>query len=128
MTYGSRDSKTREMQNSPAAKKMRDAFVRGGCKNGKFDYGTFEAYWDTTVNPFTADWFETPFEVGGLGGASIINNGNSTVTYSVPNVSGTHSFWLHLVPDRKSPTGYMRNIKQNFTWTEALPAACGCVK
>jgi hypothetical protein len=117
------------MSRSPAAQKMRDAFVRAGCKNvNNFAYGTYEAYWDTTVNPSTADWFETPFEVGGFGGASIVNSGNGTITYSVPNVSGTHSFWLHLVPNRQSPDGAMRNIKQKFTWTEPLPSQCGCVK
>jgi|SRR5437762_96329 len=28
-----------------------------------------------------------------------VNNGNGTVTFQIPNTAGTHSFFLHLVPD-----------------------------
>jgi hypothetical protein len=107
--------------NSPGINKLRDAFNQGGCKSQThLNYGTYEAYWDTTVNPFSADWSNTAAEVGGFGGASIINNGNGTATYTIPDTSGTHSFFLHLVPDRKSPTGLMSNIYQTFQWTEPL--------
>jgi len=124
--YGQNAVETQEMQQSVAAKKMRDAYTQAGCKTiNQFAYGTFEAYWDTTANPSTLNWGSTAFEVGGFGGGSIVNNGDGTATFSFPNVSGTHSFWFHVVPDRKSPTGAMRSIKQRFTWTEKVPA-CGC--
>lgn len=126
-SYGPNDVETQEMEQSVAAQQMRNQFVAAGCKTTKnIAYGTAQAYWDTTANPLTADWFGTPFEVGGFAGGSVVNNGNGTATYSFPNVSGTHSFWLHLVPDRASSTGPMRNINQTFTWTEPVPAGCGC--
>ena len=113
------------MEDSVAAQRMRDAFHKAGCKDvNKFPYGTFRAYWDTAANPLTADWGSTAFEVGGFAGGSVINNGNGTATYSFPNVSGTHSFFLHSVPNRQSPTGPMSNITQHFTWTE--PTGCRC--
>jgi len=115
------------MKQSVAAQQMRDAFHKAGCKNvGGLNYGTAQAYVDTTANPLTADWGGTAFEVGGFAGGSVVNNGNGTATYSFPNVSGTHSFFLHLVPDRQSPTGMMRNITQRFTWTEPAGSGCGC--
>lgn len=126
--YGPNDPETQEMTNSPGVNKLRDAFNRGGCKSqNNLSYDTYEAYWDTTVNPFTADWSSTAAEVGGFAGASIVNNGNGTATFTIPNTSGTHSFFLHLVPDRKSPTGPMSNIYQTFQWTEPLSGRnCGC--
>jgi RHS repeat-associated protein len=125
-TYGPNDVETQEMEQSVAAQRMRDAFHKAGCRNvGGQNYDTFLAYWDTTANPWTADWGSTAFEVGGFAGGSVVNNGNGTATYSFPNVSGTHSFWFHLVPDRKSSTGMMRNITQHFSWTEPV-SNCGC--
>jgi RHS repeat-associated protein len=126
--YGQGELETREMQASIAAQKMRDAFIQSRCYGVKnFTYGTFEAYWDTTANPLTLDWSSTAFEVGGFAGGSVISNGDGTATFHFRNVSGTHSFWLHLVPDRTSPTGSMRNIDQQFTWKENIPA-CNCQK
>jgi RHS repeat-associated protein len=126
--YGPNDPETQELMNSPGVNRLRDAFNNGGCKSQKhLSYGTYEAYWDTTVNPLSADWSNTAAEVGGFGGASIVNNGNGTATYTIPNTSGTHSFFLHAVPDRSSPTGPMSNIYQNFQWTEPLSGrSCGC--
>jgi RHS repeat-associated protein len=125
-TYGPNDVETQEMEQSVAAQRMRDAFHKAGCRNvGGQNYDTFLAYWDTTANPWTADWGSTAFEVGGFAGGSVVNNGNGTATYSFPNVSGTHSFWFHLVPDRNSSTGMMRNITQHFSWTEPV-SNCGC--
>jgi RHS repeat-associated protein len=126
-SYGPNDVETQEMEQSVAAQQMRDAFHKAGCQNvNGLDYGTVEAYVDTAVNPLTADWGGTPFEVGGFAGGSVVNNGNGTATYSFPNVSGTHSFFFHLVPDRQSSTGMMRNITQRFTWTESTSSGCGC--
>jgi hypothetical protein len=79
------------------------------------------------VNPLTADWSNSSVEVGGYGGASAVNNGKGTVTFTIPNVSGTHSFFLHAGPDRSSPTGRMSNIYQTFQWIEPLSGRkCGC--
>ena len=126
--YGPNDVETQELMNSIGVNQLRDAFYRNGCKSQRrLSYGTFEAYWDTVVNPFTADWSNTATEVGGFGGASITNNGNGTATYTIPNTSGTYSFFLHLVPDRSSPTGPMSNIYQTFKWTEPISGRnCGC--
>lgn len=118
------------MRHSIGAQEMREAFYKGGCKSIKgFAYGTFAAYWDTTINPFTADWSSTSAEVGGFAGASVTNNGNGTATFYIPNVSGTHSFFFHIVPNRQSSSGFMRSIRQAFTWTERIDGGnCGCKK
>lgn len=126
--YGPNDVETQEMMHSPGGNLLRDSFNRGGCKSQSGqNYGTVQAYWDTTVNPLTADWSGTGAEVGGFGGASVINNGNGLATFTIPNTSGTYSFFLHLVPDRRSQTGPMSNIYQTFQWTEPLYGRnCGC--
>jgi hypothetical protein len=130
--YGPNNIETQEMMYSPGGNLLRDTFNRGGCKSQSGPnygtYGTFQAYWDTIANPLTADWSGTGAEVGGFSGASAINNGNGTVTFTIPkNVSGTHSFFLHAVLDRSSPTGPMSNIYQTFQWTEPLSGRnCGC--
>jgi RHS repeat-associated protein len=122
--YGPNDVETQEMENSPGVNAMRDQFYKGKCKTirKKLVYGTVQAYEDTATSPFG-----TPFQVGGFAGASAINNGNGTVTYIVPNTAGTHSFFLHLVPDRSSPNGWGSNIYQTFQWTEPIGGrGCGC--
>jgi RHS repeat-associated protein len=128
--YGPQDQETWELMFSPGAERVRDAFYKSTCNGARgVDYGTYEAYWDTVADPLTADWSNTAAEVGGFGGASAVNNGNDTVTITIPNTSGTHSFFLHLVPDRKSPTGWGSNINQVFTWTEPIDnTRCGCGK
>jgi len=128
--YGPNDQETWEMMFSPGADKVRDAFYKSGCKGARgVSYGTAAAYWDTVANPITADWSNTAAEVGGFGGASAVNNGDDTMTITIPNTSGTYSFFLHLVPDRKSPTGPGSNIYQVFRWTEPIDnSRCGCQK
>ncbi len=69
---------------------------------------------------FTNDFCGTSAQVGGWGGGSVVNNGDGTATFEVNNTAGTHSFFLHLVPNRKSPKGMMANIYQNFKWTEPI--------
>jgi len=109
------------MAGSIGAKNLRDAFNKGGCQNQKnVGYGTVQAYWDTTINPMTADWSDTSAQVGGWAGATAVNNGDGTVTFTIPNVAGTHSFFLHLIPNRRSPTGPMSNITQTFQWPEPI--------
>lgn len=124
--YGPNDIETQEMMNSQGVQNLRDRFSKGNCKSTRRgEYGTYEAYWNTSMNPMTADWSNTAAQAGGFAGASVINNGNGTVTYTVPNVAGTHSFFLHVVPNRSSSTGPMRSIKQTFQWTEPI-GNCGC--
>jgi hypothetical protein len=56
-------------------------------------------------------------------------NGNITVTFCIPNVAGTHSFFYHIVPDRSGTTGPGRNIKQTICWTEPIDKSkCPCPK
>ncbi len=123
-SYHSYDVETIEMSESLGAEKMREAFKFNGCKTKTgIPYGTIEAAWDTLLNPFTADWSSTAFQVGGFAGASVVDNKNGTVTFRIRNIAGTHSFFYHLVPDRKRKTGPMRNIEQNFSWTERNPCS-----
>lgn len=108
---------------------MREAFKLNACRSmGGIAYDTFEAAWDTLLNPLTADLSSTAFQVGGFAGASVVDNKNGTVTFRIRNVAGTHSFFYHLVPDRKGKAGPMRNIEQNFTWTESNPCVIGARK
>ena len=112
------------MSESLGADKLRQAFKNNGCKNKTgVAYGTFEAAWDTLLNPFTADLSSTAFQVGGFAGASAEKNENGTVTFRIRNMAGTHSFFYHLVPDRKGKIGPMRNIEQNFASTEPNPCS-----
>jgi len=126
--YDPNSIETQEMKNSMAGQFMRDQFIKNGCRPLRVPYGTFQAYWDTAANPFTANWNDTSFEVGGFAGPSgVTNNGNGTAAFDIYNTSGTHSFFLHLVPDRTSPDGPMSNINQHFHWTEPIPnGKCGC--
>jgi RHS repeat-associated protein len=129
--YNISDVETQEMMNSPGVNKLRDQFYKNNCQSiTNFGYGTGEAYYDTLFNPHTADWGGTAAEVGGYAGARAINNGNGSVTFVIPNVSGTHSFFLHRVPDRSGNSGPMRNIDQMFKWTERIPkdGKCPCKK
>jgi hypothetical protein len=116
--YGPNTVETREMQNSPGANALRNDFYAGGGKN--FIYGSGQAAWDTVINPAAADWSSTAAQVGGFAGASAMNNGNGTVTFTITNVAGAHSFFYHLVPNRSGATGPMSNINQTFQWTESI--------
>lgn len=128
--YGPSDLETGEMASSPGGTGLRDAFYAGGCKDKRsFSYGTGRAAWDTLLNPYTADWGGTGAQVGGFAGASATNNSNGTVTFTIPNVAGTHSFFYHVVPNRKGTTGPMRSINQRFQWTEKIDEGrCECKK
>jgi len=122
-TYDPKSVESKEMQHSPGANALREAFYEGGGKDIKsFSYGTVQAAKDTVLNPKTADWSETSAQVGGFGGATAKNNGDGTVTFTVKNVAGAKSFFYHLLPDRKGTEGPMRNIKQTFQWTEKIDA------
>lgn len=124
--YSTYNVESQEMQKSPGAKALRDAFYKGGCKNYRgFAYGVGQAAWDTLINPFTANPSSTAAQVGGFAGANAIKNNDGTVTFTIPNIAGTRSFFYHLVPDRKGDTGPMRNIEQIFQWTEEMDE-CNC--
>ncbi len=122
-TYGPDTRETQEMMKSPGAKALRNAFYGGGCNDigpsNPFEYPTFRAAMETAINPF--DWSNTAAQVGGFSGATAINNGNGTVTFTIVNYAGMKSFFYQLpfVSDRaEGETGPMRTIKQTFEWTE----------
>lgn len=118
--YPPGSTESREMSKSPGAASLRQQFIENGCDDlmdGECD--TIEAYFKTIVNPTS-----TGFQVGGCDRAEVINNGNGTITIVMRNVAGTHSFFLHAVPDRKDAHGPMSNIHQVFKWTEPLPEEC----
>jgi len=115
--YGPNSIETKEMQVSPGANALRNDFYSDGGKN--FAYGTVQAAKDTLLHP--SYWSSTALQVGGFGGANAVNNGNGTVTFTIPNVAGVKSFFYHLLSDRSESTGPMRNINQTFTWTENMP-------
>jgi RHS repeat-associated protein len=124
-TYGPNSVELQEMQSSTGADFLRQSFVNNGCINTyNLEYNTGTAYYDTLLNPYTADWSSTAAEVGGFGGASVVINGDGTVTYTIVNLSGTKSFFFHLVPDRTGTTGWMRTITQTFQWAEPSPCEC----
>ncbi|HAF15738.1 MAG TPA: hypothetical protein DCK99_19005 [Blastocatellia bacterium] len=120
-SYNPSSVETTEMQNSPGADALRDDFYNTGCEGvRRFDYGSGRAAWDTLLNPWTADWSSTGAQVGGFARATAVNNGDGTVTFTIPNTAGANSFFYHAVPDRTGTTGPMRNINQTFTWTEPI--------
>jgi hypothetical protein len=97
---------------------MRARFYgNNGQTTRNISYGSGQAAWDTIfTNPL--NWSSTALQVGGFGGASVVNNGDGTTSFMLPNVAGTKSFFYHMVPDLSSPTGPMHNVTQTFTWTE----------
>ena len=113
--YGPDSRETKEMRESPGGVKLRDEFYNTGCKNVTgFIYGTGEAARESPPWGST-----TPAQVGGFIGYAH-NNGDGTVTFTIYNEAGTHSFFYHAVPNRTSPTGPMRTIYQTFQWTEQI--------
>jgi RHS repeat-associated protein len=125
-SYGPGDVETQEMMASPAAAAMRSQFQSNGCQSQTgLGYGTGQAAEDTLLNP--GEWSSTALQVGGFAGASVINNGNGTATFTIPNDAGAHSFLYHLAPNREGDTGPMRTIQQTFQWTEPITGSgCGC--
>jgi|GEM_PF-5055284 len=105
-----------EFVNSPAGLHLKNEFYKNGMQTtNKVSYGTglaaFETLW--RVNNIS-------MQVGGYGGATAVNNGNGTVTYTVENTAGLKSFAYHMCKDRESKTGSFTNIKQTFIWTEDI--------
>jgi len=101
------------MMNSPAAAAMRSQFQsNGGQDTNGINYATGQAAEDTLPNP--GKWSSTALQVGGFAGASVINNGNGTATFTIPYDAGAHSFFYHLTPNRSGDTGPLRTIQQTF--------------
>jgi len=119
-SYGPDDIETQEMMRSVAAQKMREEFKTSGKSSITFTYKTAEAALDTLLNPFTADWSSTSAQVGGFGDATIVDNGDGTVTVTIKNVAGTHSFFYHVVQNVPWGKGPLSNITQTFQWTESI--------
>jgi hypothetical protein len=106
-----------DMEQSPGANVMRQRFYANGeqSTNNLF-FGTGQAYVSTVYDPYN-----TAFQVGGFAGASVVNNGDGTATYTITNVAGENSFFYHMVPDDPAPSGPMSNVTQVFQWTEPIP-------
>ncbi|MGE4170774.1 MAG: RHS repeat-associated core domain-containing protein [Candidatus Margulisiibacteriota bacterium] len=119
--YGPEDIETKEMAESPGAEAMREKFYKNGAQSSKedFSYETGKAAIDTLVKPSTADWGGTGAQVGGFRG-QYVNNGDGTVTYTIKNEAGTHSFFYHMLPNLPFKTGPMSTITQTFRWTEPI--------
>jgi RHS repeat-associated protein len=121
----------RQMRQSPGAAKLRDAFYVNGCKNvTNFSYGHWEAARET--GPLApSHWGNVDFQVGGFGGATAVNNGDGTVTFTIRNEAGTRSFFAGFItgiPNRTCTTGPMRTIEQTFKWTEKIDRSKCCEK
>jgi RHS repeat-associated protein len=112
--YGPDTVETQEMMDSMGVADLRERFYEEGCEGFNDGvYTTADAYFDTIIEPTS-----TAFQVGGYSRATVIPNDDGTVTYTITNTSGTYSFFLHLVPNRKAASGPMTNIDQTFWWTE----------
>mgnify|MGYP000901819537 CR=1 FL=1 len=129
--YGPDSLQTFQMRQSPGAAKLRDAFYASGCKGVKpgdpgSSYGTGEAAGGTT-----GDLSNTAFQVGGFGGATAVDNGNGTVTFTIYNDASRESFLYHgfyIFPVQNYQTGPMRTIRQTFQWTENIDKSKCCEK
>jgi RHS repeat-associated protein len=127
--YYRNDPQAREMINSPGSLRMQEDFLMNGCQTMTSGYGTPTAFVDTALNPFTADWFGTPFQVGGFNWTAT-NNGDGTATFTLENPAGTSSFTAYLAggyhwaSDRRGSSGPFRTINQTFQWTASLPSQC----
>jgi RHS repeat-associated protein len=121
--YGENTTETKEMKNSPGGRAMRKQFYKEGCKTFKVGkFGHWAAYFNTVVIP---RWCNTAFQVGGFYGATATDNGDGTVTFCIPNVAGTESFFYGVFPNMPWKKGPMRNITQTFCWTEKIDK-CKC--
>jgi hypothetical protein len=119
--YGPDTRQTKEMRESPGGAKLREAFYKNGCQDVRdFEYETGEAARESP--PWAST---TPGQVGGFMGTAH-NNGDGTVTFTIYNDAGLHSFAYHVLPDRPGKTGPMRTIHQTFQWTEKIDKSKCC--
>lgn len=121
IVYDPNSIQVRDMRESLNVKRAIDEFYAEGTpKLKEFGHPTSEAYWETVVNPFTANWKSTAMQVGGYADATITNNDNGTMTIRIGNVAGTKSFFYHLLPNLPNKTGPMHSVEQIFEWTEPI--------
>ena len=122
VNYGPTAPESIDMQQSPAADLMRAKFYGSGYRSiDSFRYDTGRAYVDTVLNPDYAH--STALQVGGFDGATAVNNGNGTATFTITNVAGANSFFYHLPFVQNNPFGPwgpMHNVTQTFSWTEPI--------
>ncbi len=115
--YDEKALETKELAASSPIKQLRKKFYDNGAKSIlRHEYTSWTAYRETA-------WkiTETEAQVGGFGnGSSLVNNGNGTMTFTIVNDAGTHSFWFHAVEDRLCEDCSMRTIHQTFKWTEPI--------
>ena len=114
-SYDDNHPLTQEFINSPAGRNIVNQFYANDAQTRTdIRYGTFTAAINTLwrVN-------NVSMQIGGYGGASALNNGNGTVTYTVNNVAGAKSFFYHapFVSNKQGDTGMFRSINQTFKWT-----------
>jgi|GEM_PF-3911055 len=118
IVYAPDSIQVRDMAESLNVKRAIDKFYAAGApKLTTFWHDTFDAYWETMVNPFTANWKSTAMQVGGYDDATITNNDNGTMTIRIRNVAGANSFFYHLLPNLPGKSGPMHNVEQVFEWT-----------
>jgi hypothetical protein len=140
--YDRNSVEAREMASSPRVNQAREAFSKNGHKDVNYGYGSGKAFDQTVVkaaipvgttkipflgripipvNPLASDRLgSTAAQVGGFAGASIVNNGDGTATFSVHNEAGARSFFYHAIGNREGTTGPFRTIIQDFKWTEPI--------
>ena len=111
---------------------MREEFYAHNCTTRGFGYATKEAASDTLPHP--SQWSSTGLQVAGFNGDSR-NNGDGTVTFTIQNTAGTHSFFYHIMPDLDLTIGlgrnngplHMKSVHQEFRWTEPIDKSkCHC--
>jgi RHS repeat-associated protein len=118
VTYSPDSQQTHDMQQSPGAAIMRNDFYMTGAQGSTSMYGTPDAYVGTMLNPLY--WSSTAMQVGGFSGATVINNGDGTATFTITNDAGTYSFFYHRVPNSPFATGPMHTVTQTFIWVEPI--------
>jgi RHS repeat-associated protein len=99
-----------------------NARIKAGCAAGQQSGPVNLSSGQAAANiPYDAANSPVGGQVGGYGGGTYTNNGDST-DISFTNVAGAHSFVYHATPDRPSgSTGPGRSIVQNFTLSEPNP-------
>src|SRR5207249_1981838 len=99
-TYGQDTRESDDMRISPGADVMRARFYANGANTREgIAYDSGKAWRETLLYPWSADWASTAAQVGGFDGAKVVNNGDGTATFTIPNLAGTKSFFYHAVPD-----------------------------
>ncbi len=119
IVYAQNSVQVRDMQMSLNVGRFRiDAHAKRFPEGYEFGHDTIPAYRETIFNRATANWKSTAMQVGGYGGATIKDNHDGTVTFTIKNTAGANSFFLHVVPNLRRSSGPMSNVRQIFKWPE----------